>query len=77
MGLRCLLEGVRGHVGRHIVRMDAMGFGQWGAGEVGAKKRAPLSPTFVNLKSNTMKNTLQRYALLANYQTIQEKKAVL
>ena len=25
------------------------------------KKRAPLSPTFVNLKSNTMKNTMQRY----------------
>ena len=30
----------------------------------GHKKRAPLSPTFVNLKSNTMKNTLQRYGLL-------------
>ena len=38
MGFRCLFEGVRGHVGRHIVRMDAMRFGQWGAGEVGAKK---------------------------------------
>ena len=27
----------------------------------GHKKRAPLSPTFVNLKSNTMKNTVQRF----------------
>ena len=25
-----------------------------------------LTPTFVNLKSNTMKNTLQRYGLLGN-----------
>ena len=25
----------------------------------GHKKRAPLSPTFVNLKSNTMKNTCE------------------
>ena len=34
----------------------------------GHKKRAPLSPTFVNLKSNTMKNTLQRYGLLRSKQ---------
>ena len=27
------------------------------------KKESRLTPTFVNLKSNTMKNTLQRYAL--------------
>ena len=28
------------------------------------KKEQRLAPTFVNLKSNTMKNTLQRYGLL-------------
>ena len=28
------------------------------------KKEQRLAPTFVNLKSNTMKNTMQRYALL-------------
>ncbi len=43
----------------------------------GHKKRAPLSPTFVNLKSNTMKNTVQRYGLLRNLQNIQAKKYVL
>ena len=41
------------------------------------KTRAPLSPTFVNLKSNTMKNTVQRYGLLRNLQTFQEEKYVL
>ncbi len=30
------------------------------------KKEQRLAPTFVNLKSNTMKNTLQRYGLLRN-----------
>jgi hypothetical protein len=29
----------------------------------GIKKGAPLSPNLINLKSNTMKNTMQRYAL--------------
>ena len=30
--------------------------------EIGAKKKeSRLTPTFVNLKSNTMKNTLQMY----------------
>ena len=43
----------------------------------GHKKRAPLSPTFVNLKSNTMKNTLQMYGLLLNLQIIQRKISVL
>ena len=43
----------------------------------GHKKRAPLSPTFVNLKSNTMKNTLQRYGGWNNLQIIQGKKCVL
>ena len=44
----------------------------------GHKKRstAVLQP-FVNLKSNTMKNTLQRYGHLINLQIIQEKKYVL
>ena len=32
------------------------------------EKRAPLSPTFVNLKSNTMKNTVQRYVLFPYFQ---------
>ena len=30
------------------------------------KKEQRLAPTFVNLKSNTMKNTMQRYRLLRN-----------
>ena len=37
------------------------------------KKEQRLAPTFVNLKSNTMKNTLQRYGLLRTLQIIQEK----
>ena len=41
------------------------------------KKEYRCTPTFVNLKSNTMKNTLQRYGLLRYLQTIQEKKYVL
>ena len=41
------------------------------------KKEQRLAPTFVNLKSNTMKNTVQRYALLVTLQIIQEKKYVL
>ena len=41
------------------------------------KKEYRCTPTFVNLKSNTMKNTLQRYGLLGYLQTIQEKKYVL
>ena len=43
----------------------------------GHKKRAPLSPTFVNLKSNTMKNTVQRYGFRGNLQIIQGEKYVL
>ena len=41
------------------------------------KKEYRCTPTFVNLKSNTMKNTLQRYGHLLNLQIIQEKKHVL
>ena len=41
------------------------------------KKEQRLAPTFVNLKSNTMKNTLQRYGHLLNLQIIQEKKYVV
>ena len=33
---------------------------------MGKKKRCRCTPTFVNLKSNTMKNTLQRYTVCAN-----------
>ena len=42
----------------------------------GKKKESRLTPTFVNLKSNTMKNTLQRYGLLVYLQIIQIKKYV-
>ena len=35
----------------------------------GIKKGVPLYSTFVNLKSNTMKNTLQMYMFSANLQT--------
>ena len=48
-----------------------------GVAAYGHKKRAPLSPTFVNLKSNTMKNTLQRYGFSGNLQIMQEKRCVL
>ena len=38
---------------------------------MGIKKGIPLYPNlFVNLKSNTMKNTLQRYGFLRNLQII-------
>ena len=38
------------------------------------KKEYRCTPTFVNLKSNTMKNTLQRYGLLEYLQIIQKNK---
>ncbi len=41
------------------------------------KKEYRCTPTFVNLKSNTMKNTLQMYVLLVFLQIIQEKKYAL
>ena len=41
--------------------MDAMS-------PIDIKKR--LAPTFVNLKSNTMKNTMQRYGYFGNLQDI-------
>ncbi len=43
------------------------------------KKRLsiPDSQSFVNLKSNTMKNTVQIYGLLVNLQIKQEKRDVL
>ena len=43
----------------------------------GIKKEQRLAPTFVNLKSNTMKNTVQRYGLLGYLQIKQIKKSVL
>ena len=42
----------------------------------GKKKEQRLAPTFVNLKSNTMKNTLQRYGLFRYLQIKQIKKYV-
>jgi hypothetical protein len=41
------------------------------------KKEYRCTPTFVNLKSNTMKNTVQRYGLFGSLQIIGHKKAVL
>ena len=41
------------------------------------KKEYRCTPTFVNLKSNTMKNTVQRYGLLEYLQIKQIKKSVL
>ena len=44
--------------------MDAMS-------PIDIKKRSKrLAPTFVNLKSNTMKNTMQRYGYFGNLQDI-------
>ena len=40
------------------------------------KKEQRLAPTFVNLKSNTMKNTVQRYGFLANLQIFWMEKYV-
>ena len=50
------------------------GKGIW---RISKKKESRLTPTFVNLKSNTMKNTLQRYGLSGYLQIIQIKKDVL
>ena len=41
------------------------------------KKEYRCTPPFVNLKSNTMKNTLQRYGFSDYLQIFQEKKYVL
>ena len=43
--------------------MDAMS-------PIDIKKEQRLAPTFVNLKSNTMKNTMQRYGYFGNLQDI-------
>ena len=53
-------------------------YAQEGEKTYGHKKRstAVLQP-FVNLKSNTMKNTVQRYAFLYFLQVFQEKSHVL
>ena len=58
------LSGWRGEKGRNVYK------------KLKAVSRQPLT-NFVNLKSNTMKNTLQRYGLLINLQIIQLKKYVL
>ena len=44
---------------------------------MGIKKGVPLYSNLVNLKSNTMKNTVQRYGLLEYLQIKQIKKSVL
>jgi hypothetical protein len=38
------------------------------------KKGIPLYPNLVNLKSNTMKNTMQRYGVLRKMQCFDHKK---
>ena len=40
------------------------------------KKEYRCTPTFVNLKSNTMKNTLQRYGLLGYFANYPRKKSM-
>ena len=41
------------------------------------KKEYRCTPTFVNLKSNTMKNTLQMYGLSGNLQAFRPKNIAL
>ena len=41
------------------------------------KKEQRLAPTFVNLKSNTMKNTLQIYGHLLKIQVLESNQCVL
>ncbi|GAE23732.1 hypothetical protein JCM10003_3550 [Bacteroides pyogenes JCM 10003] len=47
------------------------------AGVQAKKKEYRCTPTFVNLKSNTMKNTLQRYGLFANLQAYLPERCIL
>ena len=42
--------------------------------EKGNKNGIPLYPNLVNLKSNTMKNTMQRYGGFANPQEVAQEK---
>ena len=44
---------------------------------MGKKKGATLCSNLVNLKSNTMKNTVQRYGFLGNLQIIGLKNYVI
>ena len=46
----------------------------WFFWEKGKKNGIPLYPNLVNLKSNTMKNTMQRYGGFANLQEADQKK---
>ena len=41
------------------------------------KKEQRFAPTFVNLKSNTMKNTMQRYGFFGKLQIKKQEKYVL
>ena len=57
-----------------------MRFGCEKTNEGGIKKRRlsiPDSQSFVNLKSNTMKNTVQRYGLSAYLQIYRAKRGIL
>ena len=40
------------------------------------KKGIPLYPNLVNLKSNTMKNTMQRYGLFRKMQALAPQKYI-
>ena len=51
-----------------VINYDTLGTGK--------KKEQRFAPTFVNLKSNTMKNTVQRYGFLANLQMFWVEKYV-
>ena len=44
---------------------------------MGKKNGIPLYPNLVNLKSNTMKNTMQSYALISKKQEKGSKKCPL
>ena len=41
------------------------------------KKEYRCTPTFVNLKSNTMKNTLQRYEVIFEHASKSGKKVIM
>ena len=51
-----------------VINYDTLGMGK--------KKEQRFAPTFVNLKSNTMKNTVQRYGFLAYLQIFGVEKCV-
>ena len=68
-------HGSHAHIGRCVLGGKEIKGGEETYGH--KKKEYRCTPTFVNLKSNTMKNTLQRYGLFGNLQIKQIKKCVL